>query len=121
MIILIKLLLFQWRKFAQASIGAILKADNFQENDRSYIAADIVAEFCEKTLDACMGGTSNTVLISSVQSGQTTILHTLGLLKETISKFSKVHMKVGLNRSYCKENSIFFYYFRNVAKQSSVS
>lgn len=41
-----------------------------------------------------MGGSTGTVLVSSVQAGQTTILHTLGLVKEVISKFSKNRMKV---------------------------
>lgn len=57
-------------------------------------AADKAAEFCEQTLETCMGGSSGTVLVSSVQAGQTTILHTLGLLKDIICKFSKNHIKV---------------------------
>lgn len=41
-----------------------------------------------------MGGSGGTVLISSVQAGQTTILHVLGLMKDTIRYFSKAHLKV---------------------------
>ncbi|KAI4462006.1 putative nodulin-like protein [Holotrichia oblita] len=83
----------KWRKTAQSSIAAILKADCFQDNEKFNCAADIVAGFVEQTLDACMGGNPNTVAIVSVQSGQTTILHVLGLLRQTVSCFSKSHIK----------------------------
>lgn len=78
-------------------MAAILKADCFDGNDKYNPAAEIVAQFVEQTLNACMGGNQNTILTTSVQAGQTTILHTLGLLKETISNFSKSHIKVYLS------------------------
>lgn len=53
-----------------------------------------MADFCEETLNTCMGGSSGTVLVSSVQAGQTTILHILGFMKDTIRYFSKAHLKV---------------------------
>lgn len=56
--------------------------------------ADRAAEFCEQTLDSCLGGGSGVVAVSSVQAGQTTILYILGLMKDIICKFSKNHMKV---------------------------
>jgi hypothetical protein len=71
----------------------VVKSDYFKDAN-SNLAADRTAEFCEQTLDTCMGGNSGTVLVSSIQAGQTTILHTLGLMKETICHFSKSHMKV---------------------------
>ncbi|KRT79476.1 hypothetical protein AMK59_7164, partial [Oryctes borbonicus] len=83
----------KWRKSAQLSIASILKAECFQDNEKFNPAAGIVATFVEQTLDACMGGNPNTVTITSVQAGQTTILHTLGLLKETIGCFPKSHIK----------------------------
>lgn len=85
--------IFQWRKAAQQSVNLIVKSDYFTATNTN-IAADKVAEFCEQTLETCMGGNSGTILVSSIQAGQTTILHTLGLLKETICDFSKSHMKV---------------------------
>lgn len=72
-----------------------MKSDCFESNEKLNLAADLVAEFCERTLNACLGGNSSTVSISSVQAGQTTILHVLGLLKDTICSFSKLYVKVG--------------------------
>lgn len=74
----------------------MVKASPFSNENDHNPPADKVAEFCEQTLDACMGGSSETVLVSSVNAGQTTILHTLGLMKEVICKFSKSHIKVTL-------------------------
>lgn len=71
-----------------------MKADCFQDNEKFNCAADIVAGFVEQTLDACMGGNPNTIAIVSVQSGQTTILHILGLLRQAVGCFSKSHIKV---------------------------
>ncbi|RZC36936.1 RRP12-like protein [Asbolus verrucosus] len=84
--------MLHWRKAAQQAVSLIVKSDYFNGSS-SNLAADKIAEFCEQTLDTCMGGNSGTVLVSSVQAGQTTILHTLGLMKETICHFSKTHMK----------------------------
>lgn len=78
----------------------ILNASCFAQENAANLAADKVAEFCEETLDKCMGGNSGTVLVSSVQAGQTTILHTLGLMKETICKFSKNHIKVSAHKIF---------------------
>lgn len=66
----------------------------FVQNSGVNPPADILAEFCEATLNSCMGGSSGTVLVSSVQTGQTTILHILGLMKETIRFFTKSYLKV---------------------------
>uniref|UniRef100_A0A6P7FHR4 RRP12-like protein n=1 Tax=Diabrotica virgifera virgifera TaxID=50390 RepID=A0A6P7FHR4_DIAVI len=83
----------KWRKAAQHAVMSIITTGNFVKEGSSNPAADRAAEFCEQTLDSCMGSTSGVVLVSSVQAGQTTILHVLGLLKEIISKFSKHHIK----------------------------
>ncbi|KAJ8929349.1 hypothetical protein NQ314_017977 [Rhamnusium bicolor] len=83
----------KWRKAAQHAVTVVINASCFAQENASNPAADKVAEFCEQTLNTCLGGNSGTVLVTSVQAGQTTILHTLGLLKETISYFSKVHIK----------------------------
>lgn len=56
-------------------------------------AADKVAEFCQLTLNACMEST-NSVLVPNIHIGQTTILHTLGLIKSTLCYYSKSNMKV---------------------------
>lgn len=56
--------------------------------------ADKVAEFCETSLDNYISGNSDTVVVSTVKAGQTTILHILGLMKDTIRYFSKQHVKV---------------------------
>lgn len=89
----------KWRKAAQQTIIGVIKSDYF-ENTPTNPAADQVATFCEQTLETCMGGSSGSVLVSSVQTGQTTILHTLGLLKETIAHYSKTHIKVIKNTHY---------------------
>ncbi|EFA09698.2 RRP12-like protein [Tribolium castaneum] len=82
----------KWRKAAQQAVILVVKSDYFTSTNTN-IAADKIAEFCEQTLDTCMGGNSGAILVSSIQAGQTTILHTLGLLKDTICCFSKSHMK----------------------------
>ncbi|CAG9830042.1 unnamed protein product [Diabrotica balteata] len=83
----------KWRKAAQHAVTSIITTGNFVKDSSSNPAADRAAEFCEQTLDSCMGSTSGVVLVSSVQAGQTTILHILGLMKDIISKFSKHHIK----------------------------
>ncbi|XP_074031653.1 RRP12-like protein [Leptinotarsa decemlineata] len=83
----------KWRKAAQHAVAVIVNTGCFVKENSSNPAADLAAQFCEQTLDTCMGGDSGTVLVSSVQAGQTTILHTLGLMKEIICKFSKAHIK----------------------------
>nr|XP_022918045.1 RRP12-like protein [Onthophagus taurus] len=82
----------KWRKSAQKAISLVLMSDCFQ-NEKINYPAEKLAEFCEETLNGCLGGTSSVVLVSSLQSSETTILHSLGLLKETISHFSKTHIK----------------------------
>ncbi|KAJ8983810.1 hypothetical protein NQ317_008936 [Molorchus minor] len=82
-----------WRKAAQNAALVIINSKCFEKEGVSNLAADKVAEFCERTLGACMGGSTSTVLVSSIQAGQTTILHTLGVLKDTICHFSKRHIK----------------------------
>lgn len=77
-------------------VAAVVNASKFSNENCPNPPADKAAEFCEQTLDACLGGNAGTVLVSSVQAGQTTILHTLGFMKEVICKFSKTHMKVFL-------------------------
>lgn len=54
----------------------------------------MVAEFCERTLNTCMGDSSGSVTVSSVQAGQTTILHVLGFMKDSIRFFPKARLKV---------------------------
>ncbi|XP_057657541.1 RRP12-like protein [Diorhabda carinulata] len=83
----------KWRKAAQRAVSIIITSGNCLKENSSNPAADKAAEFCEQTLDSCMGGTSGTVLVSSVQAGQTTILHILGLMKDIICYFSKNHIK----------------------------
>ncbi|CAH1156050.1 unnamed protein product [Phaedon cochleariae] len=83
----------KWRKAAQHSVAVVVNAGCFVKENSPNPAADIAAEFCEQTLETCMGGSSGHVLVSSVQAGQTTILHTLGLMKDIICKFSKPHLK----------------------------
>ncbi|KAK9890844.1 hypothetical protein WA026_012190 [Henosepilachna vigintioctopunctata] len=83
----------KWRKGAQHAVIYIVKMGAFKEINPNLIAVE-VAKFCEKTLAFCMGKSDdNTVLVSSLQSGQTTILHTLGLMKEIISCFPKKYIK----------------------------
>lgn len=89
--------MFQWRKAAQNAAAAVVSANCFVENSSLNPAADLLAEFCEETLGTCMGGSAGAVLVSSVQAGQTTILHVLGLMKDTIRYFSKAHLKVKRN------------------------
>lgn len=83
----------KWRKASQQAIVSVIKADYFEQTSNN-AAADQVAIFCEQTLETCMGGSNGNVLVSSVQAGQTTILHTLGLMRETICHYSKTHIKV---------------------------
>lgn len=84
----------KWRKAAQHAVVAIVRSPCFDKIPANHNpAAEKCAEFCEGLLDNCIGGASGKVALSSVQSGQTTILHTLGLLKETIQHFSKSHIK----------------------------
>lgn len=78
----------------------MVSANPFVQNGTVNPPADIVAEFCEETLNTCMGGSSGAVLVSSVQAGQTTILHVLGFLKDTIRFFCKGHLKVSNNDSF---------------------
>ncbi|CAG9770255.1 unnamed protein product [Ceutorhynchus assimilis] len=82
----------KWRKAAQHAAAAIVKSACF-ENASVNAAADKCAEFCQGILENCIGGASGKIAVNSIQSGQTTILHTLGLLKETIQSFSKSHIK----------------------------
>ncbi|KAJ8910882.1 hypothetical protein NQ315_000513 [Exocentrus adspersus] len=83
----------KWRKAAQQAVVIVINAPCFTNENVANVAADTVAEFCLETLNRCTGGNSGTVLVSSVQAGQTTILHTLGLMKETICRFSKSNIK----------------------------
>lgn len=75
----------KWRKAAQNAVAGIVKAPCFLNNQVHNVPADKCAEFCQDIL----GSSSK----KSIQAGQTTILHTLGLLKETIQSFSKGHIK----------------------------
>lgn len=85
---------FQWRKAAQQAAAFVVGGNSFVQANCVNPPGDIVAEFCEDTLNTCMGGSSGSVLVASVQAGQTTILHVLGLMKDTIRFFSKTHLKV---------------------------
>ncbi|KAL3267861.1 hypothetical protein HHI36_007002 [Cryptolaemus montrouzieri] len=83
----------KWRKGAQHAVIVVVKAGGFKDVVPNLAAAE-VAKFCERTLDAALGKSDdNTVLVSSLQSGQTTILHTLGLMKEVICNFPKKYIK----------------------------
>lgn len=78
-------------------MAAVVNASSFaKEQNSSNPPADRTAEFCEQTLIGCMGGSSGVVPASAVQAGQTTILYVLGLMKDVICKFSKIHLKVCL-------------------------
>ncbi|XP_066153745.1 RRP12-like protein [Euwallacea fornicatus] len=81
----------KWRKAGQHAVAAIVKSPCFEKGHNT--AAEKCAEFCEEILENCLGGSVGCVELSSIQSSQTTILHTLGLLKETIQNFPKVHIK----------------------------
>ncbi|XP_076254422.1 RRP12-like protein [Rhynchophorus ferrugineus] len=81
----------KWRKAAQGAVAAIVKAPCFKNNPSHNIPAEKCAVFCEGILENCLG--SGVGKVSSIQAGQTTILHTLGLLKETIRSFSKSYIK----------------------------
>lgn len=83
----------KFRRAAQQAVIGIVKANSFVDKTSTNPPADRVAEFCEEVLNACMGSNSNTVVVSTVQTGQTTINHILGLIKETICCYSKVHIK----------------------------
>ncbi|CAH0554769.1 unnamed protein product [Brassicogethes aeneus] len=81
----------KWRKAAQQAATHVLRSETFANGTN--IPANSVAIFCEETLQSCTGSNSGTVSVSTLQTGQTTILHVLGLLKETISYFSVNHIK----------------------------
>ncbi|XP_017778728.1 PREDICTED: RRP12-like protein [Nicrophorus vespilloides] len=84
----------KWRKAAQQAVFAVIGADIFKNENNYNPAADKVAEFSLQALEACLGTNSNgTVLVSSIQAGQTTMLHTLNFLKDTICYFNKGHLK----------------------------
>lgn len=86
---------FQWRKAAQNAVAAIVNASSFnKERSSRNPPADKAAEFCEQLLESCIGGGTGAVPVSAVQTNQTTILHSLGLMKDIICKFSKNHLKV---------------------------
>ncbi|CAG9862008.1 unnamed protein product [Phyllotreta striolata] len=84
----------KWRKAAQHAVTLVVTTGSFIKENGPNPAADRAAEYCEQTLDSCMGGAHGAVLVSSVQSRQTTILHVLGLVKDIITKYSKTHLKV---------------------------
>lgn len=84
----------KWRKAAQQAASAIVRASSFVDKTSKNPPADIVADFCKNSLNNCLGNNSNNVLLSNLQTGQTTMLHVLGLMKDTICKFSKQNIKV---------------------------
>lgn len=93
---MLKQFFLQWRKAAQNAVAAIINASSFSKQQSSCNPpADRAAEFCEQTLDGCLGCGMGVVAVSTVQAGQSTILHTLGLMKDIICRFSKNHIKVG--------------------------
>lgn len=75
---------FQWRKSAvKAAISVVASSDG------PHVARNEVAKFCEEILASCMGENS-----ASVNTGQKTILHVLGLMKFTVHYFSESNIKV---------------------------
>ncbi|ENN83556.1 hypothetical protein HUJ04_001288 [Dendroctonus ponderosae] len=78
----------KWRKAAQHAVAAIVKSPCFEASPNHNPAADKCADFCQEILANCTGGDVN-----AIKSRQTTILHTLGLLKETIQTFSTSNIK----------------------------
>uniref|UniRef100_A0A1Y1JYP8 Uncharacterized protein n=1 Tax=Photinus pyralis TaxID=7054 RepID=A0A1Y1JYP8_PHOPY len=76
----------KWRKPAQNAVIVITKAKCF-ENSVTNPAGNKVAEFCRELLEECLKSNS------SIKSSRTTILHVLGLMKDTIATYSKAHMK----------------------------
>lgn len=83
----------QWRKAAQHSVTAIVKANSFVEKTSKNPPADEVAKFCIDILNSCLGQ-SSTISVQTIQTNQTTILHTISFMKETICCFSKDHIKI---------------------------
>lgn len=77
----------KWRKAAQHAVAAIVRSPCFETSNHNP-AADKCADFCQEILANCTGGDVN-----AIKSRQTTILHTLGLLKETIQSFSPSNIK----------------------------
>ncbi|KAL1502843.1 hypothetical protein ABEB36_007927 [Hypothenemus hampei] len=81
----------KWRKAAQHAVAAIVNSPCFEKSSSGNLAAEKCADFCQSILESCMGG--GKIVVNSIQANQTTILHTLGLLKETIQTFSKSNIK----------------------------
>lgn len=83
----------KWRKAAQRAVINIVRNGGFK-NSSTNVAAVEVAKFCESTLNNSLGHSEdNTVLVSSLKTGQTTILHTLGLMRDVICYFPKKYIK----------------------------
>ncbi|KAK4876177.1 hypothetical protein RN001_012599 [Aquatica leii] len=77
----------KWRKPAQNAASLIAKTNSLSKEGDSNRAANRVAEFCKETIDECLKSNS------SIKSSQTTILHVLGLMKDTIGCYSKANIK----------------------------
>lgn len=71
------------RKAAHHAVCAVLKSSKDLLEGDGHPAAPHVAKFCVRSLENCVGSLAS----------QTPLLHTLVLLKETISTFPKQHLK----------------------------
>ncbi|KAK5645482.1 hypothetical protein RI129_006782 [Pyrocoelia pectoralis] len=76
----------KWRKPAQNAVILITKAKCFTDATVNPVG-NKVAEFCRELLEECLRSNS------SIKSNRTTILHVLGLMKDTIGTYSKAHLK----------------------------
>lgn len=74
------------RKAAQHAVIAILKGSNLIDNDSNHPAAVDIAKFCVQKIEA-----------GATVGGGSTALHILGLLKEIISTFPKIYIKVNMH------------------------
>ncbi|KAF5291161.1 hypothetical protein FQA39_LY14403 [Lamprigera yunnana] len=77
----------KWRKPAQNAAVVISKMNCLAKDGEINCAANKVAEFCKETIDECLKSNS------SIKSNQTTILHILGLMKDTVGCYSKINIK----------------------------
>ncbi|KAF5307989.1 hypothetical protein FQR65_LT06557 [Abscondita terminalis] len=77
----------KWRRTAQNAAIMIAKTNCLSEDNDSNRAANKVAEFCQEIINDSLKSNS------SIKSSQTTVLHVLGLMKDTISCFSKSNIK----------------------------
>ncbi|KAJ1525453.1 hypothetical protein ONE63_010264 [Megalurothrips usitatus] len=71
------------RKAAQHAVCVILKSENDSSKGDSHPSAPHVAKYCIRALENSVGSIAS----------QTTLLHTLNLVKETIPTFPKQHLK----------------------------